>query len=89
MTRKRGSWKVDKVQFMQGLVNIVKAYRAARNHAEFYRGKEREILFLEKTFWLKFIEHMEVGPNRKQGDHWKLPSGIKQRNDGLRQEMMI
>lgn len=44
------------------------------------------VLFLEKAFWPQIIEHMEWVP---AGNHWKLPSALKQWNNRLRQEMMI
>lgn len=65
------------------------AYRSVRKHTESCGEKQHEILSLEKLFSLWYTEHMGGGPNRRQEKHWKLPLGIQQRIDGIRQEMTI
>ena len=65
------------------------AYRSVRKHTESYGEKQHEIFFLEKSFFLWYTEHMGGAHNRRQEKHWKLPLGIQQRIDGIRQKMTI
>lgn len=58
------------------------------NNAEFYGGKQHEILFLENILAVLY-RTLERGPQKETREPLEVPSWHQQRIDGIRQEMMI